>query len=145
MGVGTPPKKCRPAASTHALKPLVVTFSLHTAEPSLNVWLRHVTVSCICIGSSDAKRLLFKYTYLQNPTGTLGMGPRRTEPAWYGNAKKYASFTLRKRCVRTRSYSGLYFPTFGLNTQRYSVRMWENTDKKNSEYGHFLCSVIRME
>ena len=23
----------------------------------------------------------------------------------------------------------------------YSVRKWENTDQKNSEYGHFSCSV----
>ena len=57
------------------------------------------------------------------------------------------------------SYSGPYFPTFGLNTERYrvslriqsgcgkirsispySVRMGENTDQNNSEYGHFLHS-----
>ena len=53
-------------------------------------------------------------------------------------------------------FSSPYFPTFGLNTERYrvspriqskygktwsispySVRMWENTDQENSEYGHF--------
>ena len=48
-----------------------------------------------------------------------------------------------------RSFSGSYFPAFGLNMERYgeirtifpySVRMWENTDQKNSEYGHFLRS-----
>ena len=35
-------------------------------------------------------------------------------------------------CVKSfqiRSYSGLYFPAFGLNT-----------DQNNSKYGHFLCS-----
>ena len=32
---------------------------------------------------------------------------------------------------RIRSYSGPYFPTFGLKT-----------DKNNSEYGHFLCSDV---
>ena len=41
------------------------------------------------------------------------------------------------KCVRIRSYSGPYFPTFG-NTD--SVRVWENTDQSNSEYGHFLRS-----
>ena len=45
--------------------------------------------------------------------------------------------------VRIRSYSGPYFPTFGLNMKRYSVslQMREYTDQNNSEYGHFLRSV----
>ena len=41
--------------------------------------------------------------------------------------------------------SGPYFPAFGLNTERYfvslriqySVRMRENAEQNNSEYGHF--------
>ena len=49
------------------------------------------------------------------------------------------------KSVRIRSFSGPYFPAFGLNTERYSVlcispysvRMRENTEQKNSEYGHF--------
>ena len=41
------------------------------------------------------------------------------------------------KSVRIRSFAGPYFPVFGLNTERYSVRMRENTDQKNSEYGHF--------
>ena len=42
--------------------------------------------------------------------------------------------------VRIRSYSGPYFPAFGQNTERYpySVRMRENTNQNNSEYGHIL-------
>ena len=48
--------------------------------------------------------------------------------------------------VRIGSFSGPYFPTFGLNTERYSVspysiQMQGNTDQKNSEYGHFSCST----
>ena len=45
--------------------------------------------------------------------------------------------------ARIRSYSGPYFPVFGLNTERYSVYLciqsecWKNTDQNNSEYGHF--------
>ena len=46
--------------------------------------------------------------------------------------------------VRICSFSGPYFPAFGLNTERYvrsippcSVRIWENTDQKNYEYEHF--------
>ena len=35
------------------------------------------------------------------------------------------------KSVHIRSYSGSYFPVFGLNT-----------DQNNSEYGHFLCSGI---
>ena len=53
---------------------------------------------------------------------------------------------------RIRSFSGPYFPAFGLNTERYreklrispySVRMRENTDQKNSKYGHFPHSVLK--
>ena len=43
------------------------------------------------------------------------------------------------KSVRIRQFSGPYFPAFGLNTE-YSVRMRENTEQKNSEYGHFLRS-----
>ena len=38
------------------------------------------------------------------------------------------------KSVRIRSYSGPYFPAFGLNT-----------DQNNSEYGHFLDSVMENE
>ena len=38
--------------------------------------------------------------------------------------------------VRIRSYSGPYFPA------PYAVRMRENSDQNNSEYGHFLRNVI---
>ena len=43
-----------------------------------------------------------------------------------------------------RSFSGPYFPTFGLYTERYGVKsvlMRENSEQKKSEYGHFSCSV----
>ena len=58
---------------------------------------------------------------------------------------------------RIRSYSGPHFPAFGLNTPYNSnivrtirtecsvslrtVRMLENADQNNSEYGHFSRSV----
>ena len=45
------------------------------------------------------------------------------------------------KSVHIWSYSGPYFPAFGLNTERcispYSFCMWEYTDQNNSEYGHF--------
>ena len=49
------------------------------------------------------------------------------------------------KSVHIRSYSGPHFPAFGLNTERYfvslriqySVRMRENAEQNNSEYGHF--------
>ena len=48
------------------------------------------------------------------------------------------------KSVHIQSYSGLSFPACGLNTERYpySVRLWENTDQNNSEYGHFLRSDV---
>ena len=51
------------------------------------------------------------------------------------------------KSVRTRSFSDSYFPAFGLNTEEilrvspYSVQMWENTDQKSYENGHFPLSV----
>ena len=52
------------------------------------------------------------------------------------------------KCFCIRSYSGRYFPRswteYGeiLHISPYSVRMRNNTDQNNSEYGHFLCSVF---
>ena len=45
--------------------------------------------------------------------------------------------------VHIPSFSGAYFPAFGLNLciSPYSVRMRENMDQENSEYGHFSRSV----
>ena len=46
--------------------------------------------------------------------------------------------SLKKICMW--SYSGPHFPVFGLNTERKCgilVRMRENADQNNSEYGHF--------
>ena len=45
---------------------------------------------------------------------------------------------MKNVCIR--SFSGPYFPTFGINTERYSVKMRENKDQNNSQYGHFLRS-----
>ena len=58
---------------------------------------------------------------------------------------KVLYFDCGKHCVksiRIRSYSGPYFPEFGLNTERYSISpysvwMRENEYQNNSEYGHF--------
>ena len=69
-------------------------------------------------------------------------------------------YPLLVKSVRIRGYSGPYFPTFGLNTERYSVSlrirsecgkiirifpysslMRKNTHRNNSEYEHFLHSV----
>ena len=63
------------------------------------------------------------------------------KPATYNinaNLLAYLRFSLliRKqhyvKSVRIRSYSGPYFPIFGLNT-----------DQNNSEYEHFSLSVVR--
>ena len=48
--------------------------------------------------------------------------------------------TGRYHCVkrvRIRSFYRPYFPVFRLNMETYSVRIWENTDQKISEYGRF--------
>ena len=45
---------------------------------------------------------------------------------------------LREKCPYSEFF-GPFFPTFGLNKERYgvSLRVRENKDQKNSEYGHF--------
>ena len=45
------------------------------------------------------------------------------------------------KSVHIRSFSGPYFQAFGLRIFPNSVRMWENTDQKKSEYGQFSCSA----
>ena len=45
------------------------------------------------------------------------------------------------KSVRIRSFSGPHLPAFGLNTERYSVQVRENTPQKNSEYGQFSRSA----
>ena len=42
------------------------------------------------------------------------------------------------KVVQIRSFSGPYFPAFGLNTEIYGV----NRDQKNSVFGHFSRSGI---
>ena len=48
------------------------------------------------------------------------------------------------KSVHIRSYSGLHFCEFGLNSERYGVRMRENVDQNNSEYGHFSRRVWQL-
>ena len=58
---------------------------------------------------------------------------------------KTLSYFHKRHCVkivRIQSFSGPYFPAFGLRVSPYSVRMRENTDLKNSEYGHFSHSDV---
>ena len=43
------------------------------------------------------------------------------------------------KSVHIQSFSGLYFPAFGLNMERFEV----TRDQKNSEYGHLLCTVAK--
>ena len=51
------------------------------------------------------------------------------------------------KSIRIWSFSGPYFPAFGLNTEIYSVTLRIQSkcgkimDQKNSEYGHLLRSV----
>ena len=57
--------------------------------------------------------------------------------------------SLREKCPYSE-FSGPYFSAFGLNTEirsiaSYSVQIRENTDQKNSEYGHFLRSEENIE
>ena len=52
------------------------------------------------------------------------------------HSKIKAIHCVKSACIP--SYSGLYFPAFGLGISSYSVRMRENADHNNSEWGHRL-------
>ena len=61
------------------------------------------------------------------------------------------TFLSKCHCVKSvgiRSFSGPYIPAFRLNTDDilcitpYSGRIRENTDQKNSKYGHFYAVNI---
>ena len=55
------------------------------------------------------------------------------------NCYKTTEQSLREKC----SYSGLFWSVFSrVRISSYSVRMWENADQNNSEYGHFLRSEL---
>ena len=70
-------------------------------------------------------------------TQRKGLNPKALWALCFEHALNQA-VSLRKS-VGIPSYSGLHFPAFGLNTERYevSVRMRENADQNNSEYEHF--------
>ena len=58
-----------------------------------------------------------------------------------------ATLTLRKECPYSEFYLACIFRIrteyrYLLSKSLHSVQMRENADEKNSEYGHFLCSVI---
>ena len=85
----------------------------------LNIWTRYKDL-CDITGSKQTKSETFLvrvYLYLD------------------------LKYTAEKN-VRIRGYSGLHFPALELNMKRqsispYSIRMRENTDQNNSDYGHF--------
>ena len=58
----------------------------------------------------------------------------------YLNLKYFICNHHCQKYARFRSFSGPYFPAFGLMTERYSV-LRKNTNQKNSEYGHFSRSA----
>ena len=65
------------------------------------------------------------------------------KPSTMWSSKSYSIFLIvcHVHCVKIvciRSFSGPYFPA--LRRSPYSVRTRENTDQKNSKYGHFLRS-----
>ena len=49
--------------------------------------------------------------------------------------------TLRKVSVFGVILVRIFSVFFHIRISPYSVRMWENADQNNSEYGHFLCKV----
>ena len=51
---------------------------------------------------------------------------------------KILQLPLRKKCL----YSELFWSTFSRIWTEYSVQMRQNVDQNNSEYGHFLHSVL---
>ena len=62
---------------------------------------------------------------------------KKAQSCWLKQSKK--SYCVKS--VRIWSYSGPHFPAFWLNTNLYSVRMRENVDQNNSDYGQQTCTA----
>ena len=66
---------------------------------------------------------------------------------WNVKHNAYLKISLCEKCQNTEFFSGLYFPTFELNTERYSVSLRIEFEcgkirtEKNSVVGHFSHSV----
>ena len=66
-------------------------------------------------------------------------------------SKQWLMFFNTLQCVKSVRHWNFFWPVCSRiradceelqSKSPYSVRIWENTDKKNSQYGHFSCSVI---
>ena len=78
----------------------------------------------------------------------------QTLPWWFHSDSPWCLLVSRKdlrfpcwlfycvKSVHIWSYSGPHFPAWGLNMDRYGVRIRENADQDNSELGHFLRSFL---
>ena len=60
--------------------------------------------------------------------------------------RNFMAHSLREKCPCSELFWSVFsrIPTVNgeiLRTSPYSVRMWENPDQNNSEYGHFLRSI----
>ena len=58
----------------------------------------------------------------------------------------YVNVSLRKKCPYSELFWSLFYHIWTEYGEirsifPYSVRIWENTDQNNSEYGHFSRSV----
>ena len=79
-------------------------------------------------------------------------GKEQTLVSFLALVQRFSTPSLK--IIRIRSFTAPCFPAFGLHISPYSVQMWENTDQKNSKYGHFqadfgttslyLCKVIKL-
>ena len=65
--------------------------------------------------------------------------PKRSKPELL--IKEYTNHCGKS--VHIRSYSGPHFLAFGLRISPYSVRMRENADQNNSEYGYSPSSEMQ--
>ena len=91
---------------------------------------------------------IYKLTVLVNEIVNNSNEDLHCVEIYIASLRKFSKYTLHRHCVTSvpiRSFFGPDFPAFGLSTERneVSVRMWENTDQKNSRYGHFPRSKSR--
>ena len=85
---------------------------------------------------------IYKLTVLVNEIVNNSNEDLHCVGIYIASLRKFSKYTLRRHCVtsvRIRSFFGPDFRAFALHTERngVSVRMWENTNQKNSRYGHF--------
>ena len=121
---------------------------LSSSKRPINFFDFTLSTFCFLISNLDNKRRrlsflsgLWKREYFVFPTLRVSWFASNHSlifcSTWLTKEKKGFKFFTAWKVFKYEVFSGPYFPAFRLRISPYSVRMQENTDQKNSVFGHF--------